>query len=45
MFDEMSLKKYIGWNGSKFTGYVDIGDDTKADKSSALGNQYLCLCF
>lgn len=26
MFDEMSIKKCIEWNGKEFVGYVDLGD-------------------
>ena len=39
MMDEMALKKYFGWDGSKFTGYVEMGEEggSSKDESTALG--------
>ncbi len=31
MFDEMSIMKHVEWNGSKFVGYVDVGNGVEDD--------------
>lgn len=32
VFEEMSIRKRIEWNGTKFTGYVDIGGNVDSDE-------------
>eukprot|EP00111_Clytia_hemisphaerica_P009768 TCONS_00028644-protein len=31
MFDEMSIKKHVFWDGNRFVGYVDIGNGIEDD--------------
>eukprot|EP00794_Sanderia_malayensis_P010340 gene10340-11415_t len=37
----MSIKKHIAWDGAKFRGYVDIGNGSEGDNSSALAKDAL----
>lgn len=34
MLDEMAIRKHVSWDGQKFRGYVDIGNDVEDDSSA-----------
>lgn len=34
MMDEMAIKKHISWDGKKYRGYVDLGNDVDDDSLS-----------
>ena len=31
MMDEMAIKKHVSWDGKKYNGYVDLGNDVNDD--------------
>lgn len=39
--DEMAIKKYLSWDGVKFRGYVDIGNDADPDDDSPMAKDAL----
>ena len=41
MLDEMAIKKYISWDGTRFRGYVDIGNESLDDDSSPVAKDAL----
>ena len=41
MLDEMAIKKNISWDGKRFCGYVDIGNDAPDDDSSPVAKDAL----
>ena len=41
MLDEMSIKKYLSWDGMKFRGYSDLGDAMEPDDEGLLAREAL----
>ena len=41
MLDEMSIRKHIAWDGTKFRGYVDLGCGNESDDSSSVAKEVL----
>ena len=41
MVDEMSIRKHVQWDGTKFRGYVDTGSGDCGDETSALASEAL----
>ena len=41
MIDEMAIKKHVSWDGKKFRGYVDLGNDVKDDDSAPIAKDAL----
>ena len=41
MLDEMNIKKHVSWDGKRFRGYVDIGNDTEDDDSTPVAKDAL----
>ena len=41
MVDEMSIKKFVSWDGHKFRGYVDLGADMDTDDEGPLAKDVL----
>ena len=41
MLDEMAIKKHVSWDGTKFRGYVDIGNGFSDDDSSPVAKDAL----
>jgi hypothetical protein len=36
MIDDVAIKKHVSWDGKKFRGYVDLGNDVKHDDSAPI---------
>eukprot|EP00794_Sanderia_malayensis_P021093 gene21093-23154_t len=43
MLDEMSIRKHVPWDGKRFRGYVDLGNDCPPDDSSPIAKNVLVL--
>ena len=43
MLDEMNIKKHVSWDGKRFRGYVDIGNDTEDDDSTPVAKDALAF--
>lgn len=43
MLDEMAIRKHVSWDGKKFRGYVDLGNDAKDDDSAPIAKDALVL--
>ena len=43
MLDEMAIHKHISWDGQKFRGYVDIGNDADDDDTLPVAKDVLVL--
>ena len=41
MIDEMAIKKHVSWDGQKFRGYVDLGNDVQDDDSAPIAKDAL----
>ena len=41
MIDEMAIKKHVSWDGKKYRGYVDLGNDVEDDDSAPLAKDAL----
>ena len=41
MIDEMAIKKHVSWNGKKFRGYVDLGNEVEDDDSAPIAKDAL----
>lgn len=41
MFDEMSMRKHIHWDGKKFVGYVDFGLENNDNDTSVIAKDAL----
>ena len=41
MLDEMAIKKHVSWDGSKYRGYVDVGNGVEDDDSNPLAKDVL----
>ena len=43
MIDEMAIKKHVSWDGKKYHGYVDLGNDAELDDLPLLQRMHLFL--
>ena len=34
MIDEIAIKKHVSWDGKKFRGYINLGNDVEDDSSA-----------
>eukprot|EP00112_Aurelia_sp_Birch-Aquarium-sp1_P014097 Seg3016.5 transcript_id=Seg3016.5/GoldUCD/mRNA.D3Y31 product="DNA transposase THAP9" protein_id=Seg3016.5/GoldUCD/D3Y31 len=41
MLDEMAIKKHVSWDGTRFRGYVDLGNGVEDDDSSPVAKDAL----
>ena len=41
MIDEMAIMKHVSWDGKKYRGYVDLGNEVKDDDSAPLAKDAL----
>ena len=41
MIDEMAIKKHVSWDGKKYRGYVDLGNDAEVDDSAPVAKDAL----
>ena len=41
MLDEMSIKKHISWDGNKFLGYVNMGNEIEEDETTPVAKDAL----
>ena len=41
MIDEMAIMKHVSWDGKKYRGYVDLGNDIEDDDSAPLAKMLL----
>ena len=43
MLDEMSIRKQVTWNGTNYSGYVDLGNGAELDDTAPLAKDALVL--
>ena len=43
ILDEMAIRKHVSWDGEKFRGYVDLGNDVEEDDSAPVAKDALVL--
>ena len=43
MIDEMAMKKHVSWDGTRFRGYVDLGNGVEDDDSTPVAKDALVL--
>jgi hypothetical protein len=41
MIEDVAIKKHVSWDGKKFRGYVDLGNDVKHDDSAPIAKDAL----
>ena len=39
----MAIRKHVSWDGEKFRGYVDLGNDVEEDDSAPVAKDALVL--